>query len=105
MIKTVSIMASIVLLFALFSASTNLAIIFAQSPYTQSAQPGQPIQPSQTARAGQLGPSVQSDNSGQSLSGPLGQNHSGHLGQNQSGQSKGPLDSLGASIGKIIGHK
>ncbi|MER5175124.1 MAG: hypothetical protein ABJB76_02535 [Candidatus Nitrosocosmicus sp.] len=105
MIKTISIITSVVLLFALFSASTNLAIIFAQSPSTQSDQPGQPIQPAQTARAGQPGPSVQSDNSGQSLSGPLGQNHSGPLGQNHSGQPTGPLDQRGASIDKIIGQK
>jgi hypothetical protein len=127
MIKVILIIATTILSFAISFAIFNYALLFAQvpsgqqSPPSQAAQPGQTAQSNQTAQTNQTGhpgqtgqpslpgPSVSSDHTGNNKSEQISQTiQTGHSGQNQSGQSvsaKGPLDQLGASLGKIFGPK
>ena len=118
MIKVILIIATTILSFAISFAIFNYALLFAQVPSSQpsqAAQPGQTAQTNQTGHPGQTGqpslpgPSVTSDHTGNNKSEQISQTiQTGHSGQNQSGQSvsaKGPLDQLGASLGKIFGPK
>ena len=121
MIKAILIIATTILSFTISFASFNYALVFAQAPAgqpsqpSQAAQPGKTVQPNQTMQQGQTGqpslpgPSVSSDHTGNNRSEQVSQTiQTGHAGQNQSGQpgvSKGPLDQLGASLGKIFGPK
>ena len=107
--KSLLIFASTIALFAIFITGTQSDLVFAQIQSTlsatQSAQPGQPAQPSQSGQPTQPGPTTQSDHSGQNQTGQAGQNQTGQAGQNQTGQAKGPLEQMGATLGKIIGQK
>jgi hypothetical protein len=124
MIKVILIIATTILSFAISFAIFNYALLFAQVPSgqpSQAAQPGQTAGTNQTAQTNQTGhpsqtgqpslpgPSVSSDHTGNNKSEQISQTiQTGHSGQNQSGQSvsaKGPLDQLGASLGKIFGPK
>jgi uncharacterized iron-regulated membrane protein len=101
--KSALIFASTIALFAIFITGTQSCLVFAQiqstQSATQSAQPGQPSQPQQSGQPAQPGPSTQSDHSGLNQTGQVGQI------QNQTGQAKGPLEQMGATLGKIIGQK
>jgi hypothetical protein len=79
--KTISIIASIALSFALFFAYTGSATVFAQNQSTSTS----------SAAAG-----------GDAAS----QNQTGQTGQQQSNQTGGgPLDSIGETVGKLFGGK
>ncbi|MDQ6722923.1 MAG: hypothetical protein M3Z01_01475 [Thermoproteota archaeon] len=99
--KTVLIIVFTILSYTLFILGIHSDLVFAQIQSTQSAiqsaQPGQAAQPQQLGQPSQPGPTVYSDHTGQ--------NQSGQAGQNQSGQAEGPLEQIGASLGKIIGQK
>ena len=119
--RAIMIITSTLLSFTISFAIFDCALVFAQapggqtSPPSQAAQPGQTVQPNQTGQQGQTGqpalpgPSVSSDHTGNNKSEQVSQTiQTGHTGQNQSeqsGLSKGPLDQLGASLGKIFGPK
>ena len=127
MTRAILITASIILSFTISYTILDYALVFAQAPAGQSsqpsqaAQPGQTVQPNHTVQSnktvqqGQIGqptlpgPSVSSDHTGNNKSEQVSQTiQTGHTGQNQSGPSglsKGPLDQLGASLGKIFGPK
>ncbi len=100
--KIISIITSITLSFALFSAITNSGFIFAQNLYSapitadnkslsqnQANQPSQTLPPqTQSGTIGQSGQSQSHSSQSQSQSGPVGQ--SGQASSGQSGQT--PLE-------------